>query len=107
MQEIPLLFNQMASPIFLKALDHLPGRSIQLLSARRVPHQASLAHPLDQVRAQRGLALAEVSISFRPFWTLRRSEEAGNAGGDGGMAARVGAWMERYAIAVLTDAPPF
>ncbi len=39
MEEIHLLFTQMASPIFLNALDNLPGRPIQLSSALRVPHQ--------------------------------------------------------------------
>ena len=39
MEEIPLVFTQTAGPIFLSALDHLPGRPIQLSSALRVPHQ--------------------------------------------------------------------
>jgi hypothetical protein len=39
MEEIPLLFTQTASPIFLNVLDHLPGHPIQLSSALRVPHQ--------------------------------------------------------------------
>ncbi len=39
MEEIHLWFTQTASPIFLTALDHLPGRPIQRSSALRVPHQ--------------------------------------------------------------------
>jgi hypothetical protein len=39
MEEIPLLFTQTASPIFLNALDYLPSRPIQRSSALRVPHQ--------------------------------------------------------------------
>ena len=39
MEEIPLWFTQTASPIFLSALDYLPGHPIHLSSALRVPHQ--------------------------------------------------------------------